>query len=584
MTALSTLLALDPKEALVKMFNEANGTDYRPSGFTFGTPRVVTGNTTQVAMVGRPPANVFDVNVANASYLLTYERIPLDTYLAGVLDGYQVTLPASTQNVLNEITSRMGQAFYLDDIVLEEITVAGYPTYALTAKPESLRFIGSIALSLMTAQDYQSLFNLNQIRSVDDPSIVPFALNDSIPLVNGSDYTSQIDALDSGDRGQDSIALQQLFNGAVGLPPSMTGATWASSATPGYWNLYNATVVETDLDEPSVNPAIPHLAKALTVSLDGTYCTNFTSGTVTIPYHGIDPNTEGFVDTPRITHGKSLSLSNGSSQGAWLNSLAIGDSITSIPGGSIGLEAPWPWVADGINASPGNLYNAVVAYNGQVRETDLPSASEGLDRLIVLTLSGQNNVWMGDYPIYYQGPMTMRLVHFDTTVASEVNESITPAVGSAPYTYDLDGTTLPDGLSITDTVGAITGVPTTPQDGAFRIGITDSLGNREVFNLTYRIRAAPLTLTLTGTLPSATQNATYVAYLDIGGGQTPYGTPTAVNGNLPPSIALTVIHQTVQLLGIWPKDGTFLFTLSLSSADGQSVTASYAVNVAPEAM
>ncbi|WP_035533301.1 Ig domain-containing protein, partial [Hoeflea sp. BAL378] len=60
------------------------------------------------------------------------------------------------------------------------------------------------------------------------------------------------------------------------------------------------------------------------------------------------------------------------------------------------------------------------------------------------------------------------------TVGTAYGQAVTASGGTAPYTYAITAGTLPAGLSLNTSTGAITGTPTTGGNAAFTITATDA--------------------------------------------------------------------------------------------------------------
>ena len=136
--------------------------------------------------------------------------------------------------------------------------------------------------------------------------------------------------------------------------------------------------------------------------------------------------------------------------------------------------------------------------------------------------------------------------------------------GKAPYTYAISAGSLPPGLSLNPSTGAITGTPTAGGTFTFTVTATDSAGPpHNTGSQTYALVVNPPTITLSpSTLPGGT----------VG---TPYGSHTisASNGTSPYIFAWTgtppsglMISSTGVLSGLPTTAGTFSFTIKATDA------------------
>jgi hypothetical protein len=83
------------------------------------------------------------------------------------------------------------------------------------------------------------------------------------------------------------------------------------------------------------------------------------------------------------------------------------------------------------------------------------------------------------------------------------NGSCLASGGTAPYTYSISSGSLPNGLSINSSTGAITGIPTAPGGNAFTVSVSTSNSQTASEVITYFIVYAPSpqsgTVTVTAT-------------------------------------------------------------------------------------
>jgi hypothetical protein len=136
--------------------------------------------------------------------------------------------------------------------------------------------------------------------------------------------------------------------------------------------------------------------------------------------------------------------------------------------------------------------------------------------------------------------------------------------GTTPYTWSLNSGTLPPGLLLNPTTGAITGIPTVTGSYDFVVKITDST---TAFALSDPLRivvtAGPLVLLTTGDLTSGQVNVDYTYTLLAGGGSQPY-TWSITSGALP--TGLTLNAATGAITGKPTAAGTFTFTAQVRDA------------------
>lgn len=627
-SSLAYLLSLPPDWAVVRMLNEANGTTYRLDRIAVSAPTSLGGTTTQVTLTGVELDPYLDDQLTSGNLTFTYERLELSVFLNGVLANYHPSLPCSTQNLLDEITHRIDQQFYGDDILLQELTRTNGVQYALTAKPESLRFVGSITLPLILPIDISTLYDPNLLATNTDAHAIVPNLDDVAAYVSGTDLLNQDTTIQVGTVVQAHSAL--LFSIREEVPNPLSGvydAPWyADSAAPGEYNLYGAKVIYRGRVTPGqvihytdpatalamsytfpapLNSAIPSLDSAVVIALNTAFCTNF-KGTLTIPYSSAvfdytpaqlaadqvaNPSRplsqfkipgSGFVAHPRLIHNSVISLANGTAWNGYLNTLTPQTlySFQSTP--PVTMDGAAAWVATYGVLTPTNLYAAQITYNGQLRQTDLPAATAGLDRVLEVSFTGaSNSLWSGLYPFYYASPVPLSGTSFSSTVGSQTLINLAASATTTVTEVAANGSTLvtsaiPPGLALVNLNGqwALSGTPTTQGSYVYYLHATN--GTSTVFYTIYHLVSVTIgTLQLAGSLAPATEgDATWQTFLDILGGQAPY-TLVGMVGDLPSSISVTIQHDTVHLAGSWNDIAVHHFNLEIGSADGQSASASY---------
>ncbi len=174
--------------------------------------------------------------------------------------------------------------------------------------------------------------------------------------------------------------------------------------------------------------------------------------------------------------------------------------------------------------------------------------------------------------------------------------------GVPPYTWSLLSGTLPVGLSLDSSSGAITGVPAqtfatpgvvSPTSGATALTfeVRDSAGSAVTAALPISV-ALPLTITTTA-LPAGTQGFPYNACIYVSGGDTSTAglSWNVQTGNLPPGISLNsggtcpVLpgDQMIEVSGTPAQSGNFPFTLVVRDSDGRTAIEAYSLVINPTA-
>jgi hypothetical protein len=123
------------------MLNLENGTNFTIEDFNISAPVAGTVKNTRVTLTAKRPAGENHEIHATGSIQFEYNRLNVAHHFEGIITGEEVTLPTSSQVLLDLITQIRGQKFVLDDIVLEDIGRHNSAAYKLRAKAES--FVGS---------------------------------------------------------------------------------------------------------------------------------------------------------------------------------------------------------------------------------------------------------------------------------------------------------------------------------------------------------------------------------------------------------------------------------------------------------
>ncbi|MGD0733388.1 MAG: putative Ig domain-containing protein, partial [Terracidiphilus sp.] len=142
--------------------------------------------------------------------------------------------------------------------------------------------------------------------------------------------------------------------------------------------------------------------------------------------------------------------------------------------------------------------------------------------------------------------------------------------GTSPYTYSIVGT-LPVGLTLNTSNGAITGTPTTA--GSFSVEVTDASGSTSTGCLI--TINTPVTATCVAVNAIQGVAITPVTMVGSGGAGGPY---TFTATGLPPGLS---ISSSGTISGIPTASGTFNYTVTVTDSAGNTGTVNCSVTVAP---
>ncbi|MGE3853683.1 MAG: putative Ig domain-containing protein, partial [Planctomycetota bacterium] len=178
----------------------------------------------------------------------------------------------------------------------------------------------------------------------------------------------------------------------------------------------------------------------------------------------------------------------------------------------------------------------------------------------------------------------------DTPVISPNDGAITPeayvgasysftftATGGTPaYTWSVFSGSLPAGLSLNTSTGALTGTPSAAGNSTFAIRVTDSGAKTDTNNYTLLVLDMPsITSPAAGALPAATRNApNWSQAFTATGGKTPYAWSQT---GLPAGLSINASTGTMS--GTPTAAGAFNITVTLTDANGKTDAKLYTLTV-----
>lgn len=177
---------------------------------------------------------------------------------------------------------------------------------------------------------------------------------------------------------------------------------------------------------------------------------------------------------------------------------------------------------------------------------------------------------------------TLTLTGSPPTATRTQAYSFTPSRGGgkSPYTFALVSGSLPSGLTLNSSTGAITGTPTSTTYGNFPITIrvTDALGGVANLNATLVYQNVVTPVSISGSYPSAGMvSRSYSGSLTASGGAG--GNVWSVfSGSLPPGLTLNT--STGALTGTPSANGSYSFTIRVTDSIGQTANSAQSVTVA----
>jgi SdrD B-like domain/Putative Ig domain len=169
------------------------------------------------------------------------------------------------------------------------------------------------------------------------------------------------------------------------------------------------------------------------------------------------------------------------------------------------------------------------------------------------------------------------------TVGTVYSSALVASGGTAPYTYSISSGSLPPGLTLNATTGAITGTPTADGTFSFTAMVTDSTKSTAATTTSQcTIVIAPPTLSLLCATSTGTVGTVYSSALVASGGTAPYTYSISV-GALPGGLSLN--PATGAITGTPTTAGTFSFTAMVTDstkATAASTTSNCTIIIAPK--
>jgi hypothetical protein len=161
------------------------------------------------------------------------------------------------------------------------------------------------------------------------------------------------------------------------------------------------------------------------------------------------------------------------------------------------------------------------------------------------------------------------------TAGKAYSTALTATGGTRAYTWSITSGSLPAGLSLSAS-GAISGTPTASGTSSFTATVTDAGNPPQSKSVTISLSVTSASLTLSTTLPNATDGTAYSAGLQVSGG-TPAYTWSIPSGSLP--AGLTMSATTGVISGTPSVTGTSNFTVMVTDNSKPAQTKSAAVSI-----
>ena len=159
---------------------------------------------------------------------------------------------------------------------------------------------------------------------------------------------------------------------------------------------------------------------------------------------------------------------------------------------------------------------------------------------------------------------------FVATAGTAYNGTLSESGGTSPYTFTITSGSLPVGLTLNGSTGAITGTPTGPAgNSSVTFQITDAAKMSASHAVAITVNAPPALTITTASLPAGTTGAAYSQTLQASGGIPPY-TWAVTTGSLPAGLSLNSGTGAISGTPSGTLTGTTNFTVT--ATDSQTPT------------
>jgi uncharacterized delta-60 repeat protein len=164
----------------------------------------------------------------------------------------------------------------------------------------------------------------------------------------------------------------------------------------------------------------------------------------------------------------------------------------------------------------------------------------------------------------------------DAAIGSSYLVNLSSTGGSGSYLYSLTSGSLPPGLSLEGSYGAVYGSPSQTGVYNFTLTATDTKGCQTSKSYTITISCAGLAIT--SALPNASVGSSYLVNLTTTGGSGDY-VYSLTSGSLPPGLSLEGTYAAV--FGSPQQTGSYNFTITSTDKKGCQTSRAYTLTIAP---
>ncbi len=466
---------------------------------------------------------------------------------------------ATAGNSVSKVSAAFPSANVSGNLIIAVVRMS--TTTQTVTLGDSLGNTYSNAVSQAQSSDGHQLyiFYAKNIRAGTNTVTATFSASNAHPWLAVYEYSglSTTSSLDRTAHAQGSSAApnsgaittssaRELLFAATGLPASYTGTATAGS---GYTLLQQSTTSSRAASEGE------------SVSVAGTYAGNFSLSS--------SANWSAALATfaapaapaaPVIT---TKSLASATQNTAYTATLA-----------ATGGQMPYTW-----SIPTGSLPTGLQLNSSTGAITGTPTGNAGTSNFTVKVTDNASNEATQALSITVNPPPSVNTTSLPSGTQNVVySASLSASGGTAPLTWSISAGSLPAGLQLNSSTGAITGTPTgNAGTSNFTVKVTDANGAAATAALSITINPTPLSITTTS-LGNATVGVAYNASIRASGGTTPYAWSLINSTSLPAGLQLNA--TTGAITGTPTSTGTTNFTVQVTdSTQPTAQTASKAFSI-----
>ncbi len=166
------------------------------------------------------------------------------------------------------------------------------------------------------------------------------------------------------------------------------------------------------------------------------------------------------------------------------------------------------------------------------------------------------------------------------TVNSDFSTTLSASGGASPYTFAVTSGTLPSGLSLSSSTGAVSGIPTSSASQTFTVRATDANGCTGTKSYTLTPLCPVISVTPTTTTVGKV-GSSFSQTLSASGGKTPYSAWTITSGTLPTGLSLNAGTGVISGTPTVVASPATSFTVRVNDAYGCQGTQVISLQICP---